>query len=152
MSTDVIAVLNDLTETSKDGEREFHKAAEATRDQQLKLLFSSRANDCTRAARELQDLVRGMGGRPENHGSMGGALHRGWLGVKTVVSGRSDEAILNECERGEDTAEHHYRMALDAELPADVRQVVERQYQGVRENHDRLRSLRSQHGSGMMKP
>ncbi|TKC83083.1 PA2169 family four-helix-bundle protein [Trinickia terrae] len=145
MATDVIAVLNDLTEASKDGEREYHKAAEATLDRQLKLLFSSRANDCTRAARELQDLVRGLGGKPENHGSMSGALHRGWLGMKTLVSGRSDEAILAECERGEDSAEQHYRMALGADLPADVRQVVERQYRSVRENQERIRALHSQH-------
>jgi len=32
-------------------------------------------------------------------------------------------------------------------LPADVRAVVERQYQGVIENHDRIRDLRDQYAA-----
>ena len=34
--------------------------------------------------------------------------------------------------------------ALQKALPADVRQVVERQYQGVLRNHDQVKMLRDQ--------
>ncbi len=146
MSTDLIAVLNNLTELTKDGEHEFHRAANAIHNQPLKLLLSSRSNDCILAARELQDLVRGLGGKPKNHGSMMAALHRSWLDMKTIVSRRSDQTILSECEHDADVAEHRYRMALGADLPADIRQVVERQYQGVVQNHDRIREMRNQYG------
>lgn len=144
MSTNVIAVLNDLTETSTDGERGFQLAALAARDQQLKLLFARRANDCLQATRELQNLVKRLGGTPENHGSMSAALYRRWIGVISAVIGRDDGAILAQCERGEGTAEHHYRRALDAMLPADARLVVERQYLDVLQNHVRIRELRDQ--------
>jgi uncharacterized protein (TIGR02284 family) len=144
MSTNVTAVLNDLVETSKDGERGFRKAAEDTHDAQLKSLFVSRADDCTRGARELQDLVQRLGGKPETGGSVTGALHRGWTDVKSAVAGRNDHSILADCEKGEDVAKKHYHDALDKELPADVRIVVEKQYQGVLLNHDRIRDLRDQ--------
>ena len=144
MSTNVTAVLNDLVETSKDGERGFRKAAEDAHDAQLKTLFVSRADDCTRGARELQDLVQRLGGKPETGGSVTGALHRGWTDVKSAVAGRDDHSILADCEKGEDVAKKHYHDALDKDLPADVRIVVEQQYQGVLLNHDRIRDLRDQ--------
>jgi len=53
---------------------------------QLKTLFLSRAEDCSRGARELQDAVQALGGKPETGGSMSGALHRGWVDVKSAVT------------------------------------------------------------------
>lgn len=50
--------------------------------------------------------------------------------------------MLNECERGEDVAKKSYKQALEKDLPADIRQVVERQYQGVLRNHDQIKALR----------
>jgi uncharacterized protein (TIGR02284 family) len=145
MPTNVIAVLNDLAETSKDSERGFQQAAHDTRDQRLKLLFTSRANDCLQASRELQRLVERLGGRPEGHATVDGILHRRWIGMKSVVLGRDDRSILAECDRGEGAAEHRYRRALDAGLPADARLVVERQYLDLLQNHVRIRELRDQH-------
>jgi len=134
MSTNIVSVLNDLIETSKDGEKGFRKAAEDTKDASLKQLFAGRADDCARGA-------------TETGGTVGGALHRGWVDVKAAMSHRTDHAILDECERGEDVAKKNYREALDKELPADVRAVVERQYQGVIQNHDRIRDLRNQYAA-----
>ena len=47
-----------------------------------------------------------------------------------------DHAVLEECERGEDVAKNAYEAALKKDLPPDIRTVIERQYQGVKENHD----------------
>jgi uncharacterized protein (TIGR02284 family) len=147
MATNVVSVLNDLVETSKDGEKGFRKAAEDAHDSQLKTMFLARAEDCARGARELQDAVQKLGGKPETGGSMSGALHRGWVDVKSAVTDRSDHAILVECEKGEDVAKKRYHDALEKDLPADVRAIVERQYQGVLQNHDRVRELRDQYAA-----
>src|ERR1044072_1044181 len=142
MATNVFSVLNDLIETSKDGEKGFRKAAEDAHDPQLKTVFVSAADACALGARELQDTVQGLGGKPETGGSVGGALHRGWVDVKSAVADRSDHAILVECERGEDVAKKRYHDALEKELPLDVRAIVERRYQGVLQNNERRRALR----------
>ena len=147
MATDTVDVLNDLVETSKDGERGFRKAAEDAHDAQLKTLFVDRADDCASGARELQDVVLKLGGKPESGGSVGGALRRGWVDVKSAVGGRSDHAILADCEKGEDVAKKQYSDALESELPADVRTIVERQFQGVLQTHDRIRDLRDQYAA-----
>jgi uncharacterized protein (TIGR02284 family) len=142
---DIISTLNDLIETSKDGEAGFRTCAEDIRDPQLKKLFSNRAQSCAMAAAELQQLVRTYGGDPETSGGLGGALHRRWVDIKSAISGHSDEAVLAECERGEDVAVRSYRNALEKSLPSEVRALVERQYQGVLKNHDMVKGLREKY-------
>jgi len=140
----VISVLNDLIETSKDGEKGFQECAENIKSVQLKSLFNQHAQECATAARDLQQLVRGLGGEPETSSSIAGALHRRWVDLKGTVTGKDDEAILNECERGEDVALKAYRAALEKPLPESIRMEVEKQLQGVQRNHDQIKSLRNQ--------
>lgn len=104
--------------------------------------MAARAQDCSTAATELQQLVTKLGGDPEQKASVSGALHRKWVDIKSSITGKSDEAILNECERGEDVALKSYKQTLEKDLPADVRAVVERQLQGVQRNHDQVKALR----------
>lgn len=141
---EVISTLNDLIETCKDGEEGFRTCAEDMKDTQIKSLFMNRAQGCAQAAGELQQLVRTYGGDPETSSGLGGALHRRWVDLKSMVTGKDDKSILNECERGEDVAVRSYRSALEKNLPVDVRNIVERQYQGVLQNHDQVKRLREQ--------
>lgn len=145
MKADTESVLNDLIETSKDGEKGFAKAAEDAHDAELKSLFTGCSQRCREGATELQAQVRALGGDPERTGSAAGALHRGWISLREAISSREDKAILEECEKGEDYAKAQYRKALEQDLPADVRAIVDRQYQGVLANHDRVRALRDRY-------
>ncbi|WP_136413921.1 PA2169 family four-helix-bundle protein [Herbaspirillum sp. ST 5-3] len=142
---EIITTLNKLIETSKDGEEGFRSCADNASDPQLKTFFSNRVHTCTAAVIELQELVRAYGGDPENSSDLGSALHRRWVDIKGLVTGRNDRAVLKECERGEDVAVASYRSALDKNLPADVRNVVEKQFHGVLKNHDQVKSLRDQY-------
>ncbi len=139
---DSIDCLNDLIETSKDGEYGFRTSAEYLKNPDTKQLFERRAEECRQAAVELQGLVRQLGGTAEDSGSAAGAVHRGWVAVKGTLAGYSEKAILEETERGEDTALESYRKALSKDLPPAARSVVERQYEGVKRNHAQVRSLR----------
>ena len=145
--SNAISILNDLIETSKDGEKGFRTSAEDTRNGELKSVFVARAQDCAKAAADLQQLVTRLGGNPESGGSVAGAVHRGWVNLKSSVTDRSDLAILEECERGEDVAKARYRKALEADLPDDIRGIVQRQYDGAVRNHDQVRDLRDRYRS-----
>ena len=59
-----ISVLNDLIETSKDGQEGFKTCAQDINLPHLKALFVQRAADCAIAAAELQAAVRALGGDP----------------------------------------------------------------------------------------
>ena len=143
----VVATLNELIETSMDGAKGFALAAEDSKDPSLTSVFMEGEQSCRTAAAALQDEVRILGGNPENDGSMKAAVHRGWISLKSAASARDSKAILEDCERGEDYAKAKYGEALKQDLPPNVRQLVERQYQGVVANHDRIRDLRNQHRS-----
>ncbi len=60
---------------------------------------------------------------------------------------RNNLAILEECEKGEDYAKARYAEAMQLSLPGDLRLIIERQYQGVVANHDRVRDLRNHYRS-----
>lgn len=142
---DVVEVLNDLIETCKDGEYGFRTCSEHAKSTNLKSVFAQRAGDCQQAAQELQTLVTKYGGKPDTGGSASGAAHRGWIAVRGALAFDDDQAMLNECERGEDVALNRYRKALEQDLPSDVEQVVRRQQEGTRRNHDQIKALRDSH-------
>ena len=112
------------------------------RSGELKEFFARRARECASAAQELQTLVARFGGTPDTGGSITGALHRGWIAARGTVALNDDKAMLNECERSEDTAVAHYRAALKKDLPPEVMDVVRRQSEGVQRNHDEVKGRR----------
>jgi uncharacterized protein (TIGR02284 family) len=139
----VIETLNDLIETCKDGEYGFRASAEQAKSGALKATLMARADECRVASEQLRAHVVQLGGKPEDSGSMLGAVHRGWVAMRAKLSSYDDLAVLEECERGEDAALSSYREALDSELPAPLRNLVEHQYAGAKRNHDQIRRLRS---------
>lgn len=144
-SADLISTLNDLIEACKNSEEIFKACAQDASDRypDLKKMLADRQFDCAVAASELRELVFAEGGIAEV-GSTGvaGVLHRRWVNLKKAVTGLDDEDVLNECERGEESAARCYRKALEQDLPAHVSLVVERGYQGILSNYGRISELR----------
>lgn len=140
---DVVSCLNDLIETCRDGQEGFRDSAEAVKDAELKTLFFEYSQQRAQFGAVLMELVRELGGDPTHSGSTAGALHRGWIDLKSAITGGSDEAILDECERGEDSAKDAYKDALEKDLPGNIADVVRQQATAVQAAHNRVRELRN---------
>ena len=140
---EVISTLNGLIETCKDGQEGFKHAAEGITDSQIKSAFYEYGQQRAQFAGELQTLVRELGGDPENSSSILGTLHRGWIDIKSAVTGKDEAAVLNEAERGEDVAKDAYKSALEQNLPMNVRSILEEQYRAVKEAHDNVKMMRN---------
>jgi uncharacterized protein (TIGR02284 family) len=138
----VISTLNNLIATCRDGQNGFESAAEGITDAAMKGAFHKYAQQRSQFAAELQSEVRMLGGDPETTGSVAGALHRGWINIKAAVTGKDEHSILEECERGEDSAKENYREAMEETLPPQVLNLVNRQYHDVIVAHDTIRSWR----------
>jgi uncharacterized protein (TIGR02284 family) len=108
----------------------------------IKQKFFDYSRQRAEMARELQAEVRRLGGDPEKSGSVSGSLHRGWVDIKSVITGKDDHAILAEAERGEDVAKTVYENALKEQLPSMVLTIVQQQAIKVRQVHDTVRNLR----------
>lgn len=140
---DVISTLNTLIETCKDGQDGFKTASEGIERSDLKTVFYEFSQQRADFSGVLQQLVRSLGGDPEQSGSMSAAVHRGWIDIKSLVTGKDEEAILNECERGEDFAKEAYADALKQSLPANIADVVGQQSHAVLAAHNRIKALRN---------
>jgi uncharacterized protein (TIGR02284 family) len=144
----VLSTLNGLIETCRDGQQGFQTALDAVTDSELKKLFHLYAQERAKFVAELELEVRCHGGSTEESGSIAATLHRGWMNIKSALTGLDEAAVIKECERGEDSAVKAYDDALRGELPADIRPVIERQAAAVREAHARLSALERARGAG----
>lgn len=141
---DVIGTLNGLLKTTTDGAKGFRACAKDVNSAKLTPIFEDAARRCDSGASELEAQIRKLGGEPSTEGSIMGAMHRAWTDVVSSFTGMDEHAVLAECERAEDVAKRNYETALNQDLPPDVKAIVTRQYAGVKENHDRIRTLRDQ--------
>jgi uncharacterized protein (TIGR02284 family) len=130
-----------MLETTKDGASGFRTCAGAVMNTDLKTVFEDAARRCDEGATELQAKIpqprRGTG--VVRHGERHASPR---LDQRQVFTSMDEYAVLTECERGEDVAKRTYEEALIEDLPADVKAIVQRQYEGVKANHARIRSLR----------
>ncbi|UYZ63866.1 ferritin-like domain-containing protein [Hymenobacter weizhouensis] len=138
------ALLHELLQTLKDGEQGYATALTDVEDQDLKEVFKQYAVQRDGYLTELEDQMHQLNIKAEEDSSITGTLHRAFINIKAALTSKSRESILNECERGEDYAVKAYEAALKAEnLPGQLKTIIGKQYQGVKEAHDRIRGLRN---------
>src|SRR5688500_7619880 len=99
-----IAMLNRAIEMCRNGQEGFAQAAAAVSDAHLRKVLGEFSEQRAQFGLQLQALVRRMGVEPEKHGTISGALHRSWIGLKAAITGGGESAILEECARGDDFA------------------------------------------------
>lgn len=138
----VINVLEELIETSRDGQNGYRDAAEHVKDPELRSFFNQQSTERARFAGELESEVQRLGEHdPKRKGSASGALHRAWLDLKANLGG-GDQTILNSVEQGEDTAKKAYEKAIAEPLPQNIVTILRRQAQTIFATHDRVKMLR----------
>ncbi|MEO7305817.1 MAG: PA2169 family four-helix-bundle protein [Ferruginibacter sp.] len=142
-------VLNGLIEINHDRINGYEKAIEETKDLDLDLraIFRSMANDSSSYAAELSKLVTELGETPADGTTNSGKLYRVWMDVKSTFTGHDRESVLELCEFGEDAAQKAYKAAIasDAEMSADIRQLIAEQQAKLKTSHDIIKKYRDVH-------
>ena len=138
---ETLSTLNDLIETCKNSQQGFHTSAEKLKDPEIHTLFLKYYLQRSEFAGELQAEVTRIGGEPATAGSTAGAIHRGWIGLKTALAADTDHAIIEEAERGEDIAVTHYIEALRKEIPSDLKIILSRHLHEIRQVHKTILEL-----------
>ncbi len=105
------------------------------------------ADDSRGYAAELTREVNKLGGDADTGTTNSGKLYRVWMDVKAVFTGKDRQAILENCEFGEDAAQTAYKAALasDAEISADTRQLITDQQSSLKTAHDLIKKYRDAH-------
>ena len=138
-----ISTLNTLIATTIDSITGYEDAAANSEAGQFQQMFRDRATERQRVVEELRAEVRRLGGNPEDDGSFMGKTHQRFLDLKAAITGRDEQAIINEVERGEDYLKEKFETALkDGDLSGECRAAIERAYQSVRSGHDQMSELK----------
>ncbi len=137
-----IKVLNSLIEVTLDSAQGYRDAAKDSTNPRFKSLFEMRAMERNQVTAELKAEVRGLGGKPEDDGTVLASVHRVFLNLKNAVIG-SDQGVVDEVEAGEDHIKAKFEAALQHEnLSAPVKIVVARLYTVIKAGHDQMRDLK----------
>jgi len=145
----LISVLNDLIRINNDRVSGYEKASAETDtiDVDLRAIFMGYANDSNKYANELALEVNRLGGESADGTTGLGKIYRAWMDVKSTFTGQDRQAILSSCEYGEDQAQKAYADALasDAEMNADIRQLITSQKAALKKSHDIIKKYRDAH-------
>ena len=137
-----ITSLNNLITTLYDGENGYKEAADDVDSVTLATKFRQLAQQRYNFGHEIKPLIKSFGGEVDKGGSLTAGLHRVWMDLKTAVTSQDEEAIINECIRGEESAVESYQEALkEGNLTGEARSTVTRQLEKIQETLTDLRKM-----------
>ena len=114
-------------------------------DTRLATVFSNYARERTTFVRDLQqEAIRLGGDLPADTGSVTGAIFRGWMDLKSAVTGGSPEAIVAACETGEDSASAAFERVVNMDVSGQTRALIEAQWAKIKEAHQRMIHLKAE--------
>ena len=146
MRDDTVSQLNHLVEVCRNGQHGFRQAAERTTDPHLQAVLAEYASQREQFAAQLRYQVSRLGGRPEDNGTVAGAVHRGWMNVRNAMSSDGERALIRECERGERFALASYKLALQHDLHPDAADIVRDQQSQIEIAYRALQDLQKRVG------
>ena len=114
--------LHNLIAVAKDGELGYATAAEHVNDSRLATIFAEYAKERAGFVKALQDEAERLGGdKPGNGGTLSGTVFRGWMSLKSAVTGGGPEAVVAACETGEDSAAAAFERVVNLEVTGQTR-------------------------------
>ncbi|UAB80205.1 PA2169 family four-helix-bundle protein [Marixanthomonas sp. SCSIO 43207] len=139
---DLVNNLQGLLEKNYDAEKGFKKAMEDAESQDLKRFLKTQALQRNRFATELDKEIRDLNETPKESGSTTGTLHRTWIELKSAVSGNDDEAVLEECIRGEKASLEEYENTLkENRFPQQLQVLLDSQLAEIKGTVAKVKSL-----------
>ena len=140
--------LSGLISVCKDGERGYHEAAETVSNAQVRSICNEYEKQRAHFVRDLQTEVERLGGDPPDHGSVAAVLQRGWMDLKSVLSGGDARALIAVCETEDDTAQAAYERVLSTDIAGHTRTLVEKQWRKIQEARQHMLRLKAEVSSG----
>ncbi|RMA58681.1 ferritin-like domain-containing protein [Ulvibacter antarcticus] len=138
----LVGNLQGLLEKNYDAEKGFTKAMQDSKNQQLKNFLKHQAAQHARFATELDHEIRSLNETPKESGSTAGTLHRAWIGVKTAFTSDNDEAVLEECIRGEKACAEDYEETLNENrFSPNISSVLNNQLSQIKQTVSKVKSL-----------
>lgn len=134
--------LQELLEKNYDAEKGFTKAMKDAKNNNLKEYFKYQAAQRSQFANELTNEIRSLNETPKESGSAAGTLHRAWIDIKSSLSGDKDEAVLEECIRGEKASVEEYETRLkENRFPSQIEGTLNNQKTRIQNTLNKVKTL-----------
>src|SRR5688572_20126037 len=150
-----IDVLNTLVTINNDRIEGYDTAIRETNEADLRHMFEKFMRTSEACRQELADEIKKLGGTPEEGTKTSGKFFRAWMDVKAALSANDRKTVLNSCETGEDFAVNTYENVLKKDLSVLTTEqisMINSQYRKIKEDHDKVKSMRDIVISSMLSP
>ncbi|QCE41018.1 ferritin-like domain-containing protein [Psychroserpens sp. NJDZ02] len=129
----LVNTLQDLLQKNYDAEAGYKQVMQKTENAPLKNWMQQKALQRNTFATELDFQIRKHNAEPKTSGTIAADLHRGWINVKSTLSSETDEALLEECIRGEKASLSEYEEKLEQfNEDSEIKTIIESQLTTVR--------------------
>jgi len=120
--------LNQLLEKNYDAEKGYKDAAEKVKSTQMKQFLEEQAQLRYDFGHEIKSEIKAFDGEVDKGGSVKGSMHRAWMDLKSAVSSDKEENVMEEVQRGEQSALEEYDEVINnAHLPATTKDILTQQ-------------------------
>ena len=127
-SEEVAKKLNNLLEKNYDAEKGYQDAAERIENPTMKDFLQEQAQKRYDFGHEIKTEIKNYGEEPDKGGSAKGTVHRAWMDLKAAVASSSEEQVMEEVQRGEQSAINEYNEVIsETSLPTSVQQILTKQ-------------------------
>ena len=140
MANETIArTLTDILNLNRTSVKGYQEAAEEVKSPELKAQLSQ-------YSQQRAGFVSALEGFASQYGidahetttaeslatDAAAAVHRGWINIKSAITGKDDSAVLEAAETGEATALKAYETALSStDIPAGAKTVFQQQHDAI---------------------
>ncbi|WP_281847736.1 ferritin-like domain-containing protein [Olleya namhaensis] len=139
---ELVNTLQDLLQKNYDAEAGYKQVMQKTENQPLKNWMQQKALQRNTFATELDFQIRKHNAEPKASGTLAGDLHRGWINVKSTLTSDTDEALLEECIRGEKASLTEYEEKLERfNEDSEIKTIIQTQLTTVRSALNTVKKL-----------
>jgi uncharacterized protein (TIGR02284 family) len=143
-NTKSIDLFNTLVVINQERMTGYETAEKETESEELKALFSQCKYISQQNKSELSKEIYKLGGIPDEDTKMTGNFYRIWMDIKSALTGRDRQTILESCDYGEKVAADTYKEVLNSsvdEISNEQRTMLNHQLTLLNGNHYTIKGL-----------
>ena len=140
----LVESLSSLLEKNYDAEKGYKKAIGHSKNSDLRHFLRDQAAQRNHFATELDKEIHMLNEHPQSkgNGSVIGNLHKFWMDFRTAITKKDDEAILEECLRGEKASLKEYEKVIEKNiLSPRIKTMLETHRDQIRETISEIERL-----------
>jgi len=125
---EIASNLNQLLEKNYDAEKGYKDAAGKVKNARMKQFLEEQAQLRYDFGHQIKSEIKAFDGKPDKGGSIKGTAHRAWMDLKAAISSDKEENVMEEVQRGEQTAINEYDEVINkTNLPASTKSILTQQ-------------------------